>query len=211
MTATPKKKSTRLWLILITFCLVLSCVGLVIDRIQYVFEQAGALPTRTAIPTKTENSFSLTFTARAAPTSTPTITFTPTITRTPTITPTPLAPDELTQTAIANAQTATEQALAKSLTSTAQASIDAFTATAKAVAKLTANKGDGFYLVNIDIAPGVWRSTGAGDSCYWSITTKTGDIIENHFGMAGGTMYVSPNAFQVEVNRCGTWEYISGP
>ncbi|MBI5933304.1 MAG: hypothetical protein HY867_06315 [Chloroflexi bacterium] len=106
MIENPKKKSTRLWLILITFCLVLSCIGFVIDRVQYVFEQAGALPTRTAIPTKTENSFGLTYTARALPTSTPTITFTPTITRTPTITPTPLSPAELTRTVVA--ATATE-------------------------------------------------------------------------------------------------------
>jgi hypothetical protein len=50
------------------------------------------------------------------------------------------------------------------------------------------NKTPGFYLVGEEISPGVWRSLGTSDSCYWSITTRTGDIINNHFGMAGGTM-----------------------
>lgn len=67
---------------------------------------------------------------------------------------------------------------------------------------------DGFYLVNIDIAPGIWRSSGTGDDCYWEVTTSTGEIIDNHFGMAGGTMYVPSNAFQVMVEDCGTWTYI---
>ncbi|NMC55004.1 MAG: hypothetical protein GYA48_15360 [Chloroflexi bacterium] len=74
---------------------------------------------------------------------------------------------------------------------------------------LQTNKGPGFYLVGIDIAPGIWRSQGASDGCYWSINTKTGDIIKNHFGMAGGTMYINPSAFQVELNAdCGEWVYL---
>jgi hypothetical protein len=85
------------------------------------------------------------------------------------------------------------------------------TSTAEAMEKLTADKGDGFYLVNIDIAPGVWRSTGTGNSCYWATTTATGDIIDNHFGMSGGTAYISPNAFQIEFEDCGTWVFISAP
>jgi hypothetical protein len=70
---------------------------------------------------------------------------------------------------------------------------------------------DGFYLVNIDIAPGVWRSQGTGDNCYWEITTKTGDVTSNHFGMAGGTAYISPMAFQISFERCGTWIYLGPP
>src|SRR5690242_1563843 len=66
-------------------------------------------------------------------------------------------------------------------------------------------KSDGFYLVGSEIAPGVWRSTGRNDQCYWSVTTRTGDIIENHYGMSGGTMYVPANAFQVELQGCGRW------
>ena len=82
------------------------------------------------------------------------------------------------------------------------------TATAEAWARLIEPKGDGFYLINIDIAPGIWRSTGTGDSCYWAVTDRTGDIIDNHFGMAGGTAYIPATGFQVEFDDCGIWEYL---
>ena len=70
------------------------------------------------------------------------------------------------------------------------------------------DKKDGFYLVGSEIAPGVWRSNGTQDDCYWEISTSTGDIIDNHFGMAGGTMYVPSSGFQVWVEDCGMWTYI---
>lgn len=72
-------------------------------------------------------------------------------------------------------------------------------------------RGNGFYLVNVDIAPGVWRSDGTNDSCYWSITEADGDIIDNHFGQSGGTAYIPVNAFQVEFSDCGNWTFISAP
>jgi len=70
------------------------------------------------------------------------------------------------------------------------------------------DKSDGFYLVNAEIAPGVWRSNGTQDDCYWEITTSTGDIISNHFGMAGGTMFIPNTAFQVMLEDCGIWTYM---
>lgn len=115
-------------------------------------------------------------------TSTPTPLFTPTITPTPSETPLP---------------TGTPDAAA--------------TATAIKAIMLTSLRGNGFYLVNVDIAPGVWRSNGSGDDCYWETSTATGDIIDNHFGAAGGSAYISPNAFQVEFARCGSWEYLGPP
>lgn len=72
----------------------------------------------------------------------------------------------------------------------------------------TQDRGDGFYLVNIDIMPGIWRSLGTQDDCYWEISDKFGDIIDNHFGMAGGTMYVASSAYQVMLEDCGTWTYL---
>lgn len=75
----------------------------------------------------------------------------------------------------------------------------------------TLNKSNGFFLVGEDIAPGVWRSTGTGDDCYWSITARDGDIIQNHFGLAGGTAYIPASAFQVEFEDCGGWEYLGPP
>ena len=76
---------------------------------------------------------------------------------------------------------------------------------------LTMPKTDGNYLVNVDIAPGVWRSDGQQEDCYWKLTTKTDDIIKNYLGLAGGTMYVSPSAFAVHLDGCGTWTYYAKP
>jgi len=121
-------------------------------------------------------------TLTSTPLFTSTITLTPTITNTPTQTPTFTITPNATQTADARVQES-----------------------------LKHDKGNGFFLVNIDIAPGVWRSNGSGDSCYWATTTKTGSIIDNHFGMSGGTAYISPSAFQVEFKDCGTWTFLSPP
>lgn len=115
-------------------------------------------------------------------TSSPTPRFTSTITPTPSETPLPSSTPNATQTAKAQAE-----------------------------AHLTQSRGSGFYLVGVDIAPGVWRSQGSQDDCYWSVTRKNGDIIDNHFGMAGGTAYISASAFQVEFDDCGTWEFLSPP
>lgn len=74
---------------------------------------------------------------------------------------------------------------------------------------LHSRKNDGFFLVGVDIAPGIWRSNGTGNDCYWEITTKTGDTISNHYGMSGGTMYIPTTAFQVRLERCGDWIFLS--
>jgi hypothetical protein len=75
---------------------------------------------------------------------------------------------------------------------------------------LSSDKSDGFYLVGVEIAPGVWRSQGNAENCYWSITTRTDNIINNYFGMAGGTMYIPATALQVRLQDCGKWVYL-GP
>jgi len=69
-------------------------------------------------------------------------------------------------------------------------------------------KGDGFYTVGIEIAPGQWRSTGEGNNCYWERSNRTQDIINNHFGIAGGTIHVSPSDDELYVSGCGDIEYI---
>lgn len=72
-----------------------------------------------------------------------------------------------------------------------------------------ADKYYGFYLVGSEIASGNWRNTGNSDNCYWAITDSKGEIIENYFGMTGGTMYVPNTAFQVELDKeCGIWKYL---
>lgn len=70
------------------------------------------------------------------------------------------------------------------------------------------SRSDGYYFVGVDIAPGVWKSNGSGDGCYWAITTETGDIIDNHFGGAGGTAYIPASGFQVEFRNCGLWKFL---
>jgi hypothetical protein len=142
-------------------------------------------PTYTAFPTYTQQptiAVEVTKIIMVTPTSTPTPLYTPTITSTPTNTFTPTMTPNSTQTA------------------------EAFL-----IAKLREDKGNGFYLVNVDITPGIWRSTGTNDDCYWAVTAANGDIIDNHFGMAGGTAYISPTAYQVEFNDCGTWVFLSPP
>jgi hypothetical protein len=144
-----------------------------------------SLPTYTAYPTYTQFptiAVEVTRIVMVTPTHTPTPLYTPTITHTPSNTFTPTITPNITQ-----------------------------TAEALKIAKLRADKSSGFYLVNIDIAPGVWRSNGTNDDCYWEITTSTGDIINNFFGMAGGTAYIPSTAFQVQFDDCGTWTFLAPP
>lgn len=49
------------------------------------------------------------------------------------------------------------------------------------------------------------------DYCYWETTSKTGGIIQNYIGKAGGTAYISPNAFAVLFKDCGIWEFYAEP
>lgn len=75
---------------------------------------------------------------------------------------------------------------------------------------LKASRGPGYYLIGIDIAPGVWRNDGTTDNCYWSVTTRTGDIIANDIGMGGGTAYIPASGFQIEFGEhCGNWTWLS--
>ena len=69
----------------------------------------------------------------------------------------------------------------------------------------------GMYVVGIDIGPGIWRSDPStkNNDCYWEISDSKGEIISNHYGLSGGTMYISPNAFQVRMDPgCGIWTFL---
>jgi len=118
----------------------------------------------------------------------------PTVTPTPTITPIP--------------SNTARPTLTPSNTPTPD---DAKTATAAALASMTAPMPDGNYLVNVDIAPGVWRNDGSnsdGTNCYWERLAKEGTIINNYIGAGNGTMFVAATDFQVHMENCGTWTYI---
>lgn len=71
--------------------------------------------------------------------------------------------------------------------------------------------GDGVYLVGVDIAAGVWRSEPGNSDCYWKRDSRTGDIIDNYYGQSGGTIYISPTDFEIHLERCGTWTFLSNP
>jgi hypothetical protein len=71
-------------------------------------------------------------------------------------------------------------------------------------------KDNGFYTVGVEIAPGLWQSTGTGDSCYWARLDGFQEIIDNHFGLAGGTVNVQGSDYEVQFDGCGTWVYL-GP
>ena len=74
-----------------------------------------------------------------------------------------------------------------------------------------APKDSGFYTVGVEIAPGLWRSTGDGDSCYVARLDENQDPIDNNFGNAGITVNIQPTDYEVEFNDCGTWEYLGNP
>lgn len=123
----------------------------------------------------------------------PTPTHTPTPSSTPTITPTP-----------SNTPTSTPSSTPTATPNLAQ------TATIQAYGYLAAPKTDGFFTVGSEILAGKWRSTGLYDGCYWARLDANQNIINNHFGMAGGTVNIRPTDYEVEFNDCGVWEYVEG-
>lgn len=80
-------------------------------------------------------------------------------------------------------------------------------ATEAEVEVLTSPKDSGFYTVGTEIAAGVWESTGSGDGCYWARLDSDQEIIDNHFGDAGGRITIRASDAEVELSDCGTWEY----
>ena len=122
---------------------------------------------------------------------------TPSATATQTFTPAPTNTPDLTQTAEA-------EILANDVALTETAAVSEATQ-----AELTASRGSGFYLVGVDIAPGIWRSTAGSDSCYWARYDENQNILDNDFGQSGGAVTIRTTDFQVEFDDCGTWEYIS--
>jgi hypothetical protein len=76
------------------------------------------------------------------------------------------------------------------------------------LAPLMPTFNDGFYLINAEIAAGIWRNDGTTNDCHWAVTTKTGDIVSNYFGMSGGTANIPVIGFQFQTQDCGNWTYL---
>jgi len=123
----------------------------------------------------------------------------PTRVTTPTITPNPLFTLTLTE--------------IPTITPTSTNTPLPATATAQALANLKSDKEPGHYLVNVEIAPGVWRSQGKlFPHCSWTRYTREGHIIQEYNGIAGGTIYIAPTDFEVEFGlKCGNWSYLGPP
>lgn len=68
-----------------------------------------------------------------------------------------------------------------------------------------APKKDGFYVVGVDIAPGVWKSTGTSARCYWERQNLTQDLLDNDLGFSGGVVTIRPDDFEFYTKDCGTW------
>lgn len=82
------------------------------------------------------------------------------------------------------------------------------TATAEAMIPLETTRSDGYYLINIDIAPGNWRSDAGYSTCYWEIDDANGNAVSNDFGMSGGVIHVPANEYQLKLERCGNITFL---
>lgn len=176
----------KMLVVLIVFLFVVSCTPNPEQIKPYVEQTLAEWPTQTAYPTPTAN-----------PTNTPYPTYTalPTYTKMPTTTPViKIVTATLTSTPI---HTPT-QTIPPTATTTTTPTLD----------PLKAPRGNGFYLIGSEIAPGVWDSDGTGDRCYWKVTNAEGKTLSNHYGLAGGIAYVPSTAFQVLFEDCGTWTWL---
>ena len=71
----------------------------------------------------------------------------------------------------------------------------------------TASFGEGQFVVGLDIAPGTWRSSGTGTTCYWArLSDFSGDgILDNDLGPEPAIVTILPGDKGFESSRCGTW------
>ena len=61
--------------------------------------------------------------------------------------------------------------------------------------------GNGTFIVGKDIQPGTYQSAG-GESCYWSRTTLTGDILDNALGAGSSVVTIQPGDGLITTSRC---------
>lgn len=189
-----------------------------------------AYPTYTLIPTNQpadtytpQPTYTLPLTQTAYPTNTPypTYTFIPTNTAYPTYTPIPTA----TKTPVRSVQptkkatplpTQTAYPTYTPLptytpapTQQPQTVFQIVTAT-KDPDQLKADKKDGFYLVGKDIAVGTWQivQDDAYQKCYWKLTDRNNQILNNYIGPSGGAFTLNDSIFQLEIRNCGVAQYV---
>jgi hypothetical protein len=152
-------------------------------------------------------------TLAAWPTATPYPTYTPqaTYTAQATYSPAPTYTAAPTQTAVIMVVTETQTATPL-FSATPDAAATQTVNPLITISPLRSEKGPGTYTVGFDIAPGVWHSTGRGEGCYWVKTNRGGEPTENYWGFAGGSVYLAPGDFEVQLDPgCGNWVFIGPP
>jgi hypothetical protein len=69
--------------------------------------------------------------------------------------------------------------------------------------------GPGTWLVNQEIAPGLWQNSDPSDGCSWSRLTNLRDgeeaVAANGFGYSIITIEISPTDLAFDSRGCGTW------
>lgn len=64
--------------------------------------------------------------------------------------------------------------------------------------------GEGVWEVNVDIAPGKYKSAG-GQSCYWKKNRANGDIIDNYIGAGPAVVVIEASVFTFTTSNCEEW------
>ena len=69
--------------------------------------------------------------------------------------------------------------------------------------------GEGNYIVNVDIAPGVWKSSATSGNCYWQresgFSGTLSDVIANDNSTGGTIVEISASDKGFNSSGCGTW------
>jgi hypothetical protein len=69
-------------------------------------------------------------------------------------------------------------------------------------ASLKAPKGRGSYLVGVDIAPGIWRSSGTENVCYLKLNTLAGETEDMVGDPPGSTFSIPAGNWIVVISGC---------
>jgi hypothetical protein len=71
-------------------------------------------------------------------------------------------------------------------------------------------KGDGYYIVGVDISIGTWESQGTGSLCLWELTDQNQENIRFGMGPAGGAATITEDSYEFYTTGCGEWILVQG-
>jgi hypothetical protein len=74
--------------------------------------------------------------------------------------------------------------------------------------------GPGTWLVNEEIAPGLWQNSDASEGCSWwrlsNLSDGEGAVLDNGFGYSNLTVEISATDRAFDSKGCGTWTRVEG-